>query len=122
MITGTVNSILEPVIAVHLADSTGQVFATDAIVDTGFTGHLFLPLDIINALKFPWITREQLVVTGGYVHFFEVYRARILWDGILPDVDAIEADGMPLVGTALLHGYSFGMETRIGGSVSITRL
>jgi len=122
MIAGVFNSMLEPVIPLKLFDTNGHVFVTDAIVDTGFTGHLFLPPDVIQALKLPWITREQLIVTGGHVHFFEVFRAQVYWDGIVVDVDVLEADGMPLIGTQLLAGYSFEMETRIGGPVSITKL
>jgi hypothetical protein len=53
VITGTVNADREPVVRIRVHDVNGQEHERAAIVDTGFTGWLTLPLDFITALGLP---------------------------------------------------------------------
>ena len=54
MITGTVNADREPVVRIRVRDRNGRNHEFAAIVDTGFTGSLTLPLNVITALGLPW--------------------------------------------------------------------
>lgn len=63
MIIGQVNSRTEAVIAVMIRDAAGQVAVLDAVIDTGFSGYLTLPIATITALQLSYsITRTLLFV------------------------------------------------------------
>ena len=54
MITGIVSADYEPIIRLTLQDSNGQEHEREAVVDTGFTGWLTLPPNVIAGLGFSW--------------------------------------------------------------------
>src|SRR5206468_2028208 len=107
MITGVVNADREAVIPVIVRDANGQVIVRDAngqdhqheaVVDTGYTGWLTLPPNVVAALGLTWRERGGATLADGSQALFDVYDAIVVWDGqpITIPVDAIDAD--PLVG------------------------
>jgi predicted aspartyl protease len=52
----------------------------------------------------------------------DVFEASVLWDNLERDVVVLEAEGVPLVGMALLSGYRVTLEVQGGGSVRIEAL
>ena len=50
---------------------------------------------------------------------FEVYAARIIWDGEYRDIPVNEAQTDPLIGMSLLYGYDLRIQAVEGGSVTI---
>jgi len=122
VITGTVNADREPVVRILAHDLGGQENAYDAIEDTGFNGWLALPLDIITALGLPWKELGEAVLADGSEVLFDVYEANIDWDGQLVTVSVDESDSDPLIGMALMEGFSIFIEDKDGGAVQIERL
>ena len=53
MIEGTVNENYEATIRLTLRGTTGEEHDIEAIIDTGFTGHLTLPRALIDRLALP---------------------------------------------------------------------
>ena len=53
---------------------------------------------------------------------FDVYQAKVVWDGRVRSVFVDEFDATPLVGMALLRGYEYKMQVRARGKVTIKRL
>jgi predicted aspartyl protease len=51
VILGQVNSNTEAIIPVTIQAAAGQTFTLDAMIDTGFSGYLSLPIAIIAALR-----------------------------------------------------------------------
>ena len=119
MIEGAVNAAYEPVVRLALSGPSGQSREVEAVVDTGFNGFLTLPPMLIVELELPFQSEGQATLANGSVDFFDVYGVTALWDGRLRFVDVDEADTTPLLGMALLDGYSLYVEVAAGGPVVI---
>ena len=48
--------------------ANGQDEVIEAVIDTGFSGFLTLPLSLISSLALPWRGREQAVLGDGSLH------------------------------------------------------
>jgi clan AA aspartic protease len=119
VIVGSVNSYREAIIRLVVSGPLGQEQEIDAVVDTGFTGFLTLPLSLIATLNLPFRRRGRAVLADGSESLFDIYEARVLWDGQPRRVaiDAVDTDS--LVGMALLSGYELTIQAVVGGRVSI---
>src|SRR5579883_3515119 len=74
-------------------------------IDTGFTASLSLPPSLVASLGLPWKSFGRGILADGSACLFDVYVAKVLWDGKKRRVLVDEADTDPLVGMALLSGY-----------------
>jgi clan AA aspartic protease len=81
----------------------------EAVVDTGYTGWLTLPPMVIGALNLSWRTFGRGILADGSVSFFDVYHAKVIWDGRVRSVFVDEFDATPLVGMALLKSSELKM-------------
>jgi clan AA aspartic protease len=94
----------------------------EAIIDTGFSSYLTLPPSLIAALGLPWQRVESFTLADGSECLFDVFVAKVEWDGKLRTILVDEADANPLVGMRLLRGFELRMQVRSGGKVTIKRL
>jgi len=121
MIVGIVRA-REPLIRLTIRGLRGLQQEIEAVVDSGYTGWLTLPPTVIAALSLRWQTVGRGILADGSVSAFDVYQAKVMWDGRLRRVFVDEFDATPLVGMALLRGYEYKMQVRARGRVTITRL
>jgi clan AA aspartic protease len=96
--------------------------AVDAVIDTGFTGFLSLPLSVITELDLPWHYRDIGTLGDGSEVVFEIYKASVIWDGQNQVIDVAASESDPLVGMSLLYGFKLQIETVEGGLVTIEAL
>lgn len=122
MINGTINADREAIIRLRVVGISGQTYSFDAVIDTGFTGYLTLPLAVIIAMGFAFAGYQNVELANGSIELVEVYNGDVDWDGQqrFVEIDAAETD--PLVGMSLLYGYKLTLEALDGGSVLIERL
>ena len=106
MISGVVNANREATIRLVAIGPNGQQQEIDAIIDTGFTGFLTLPPALVTTLGLSWLCRQPGILADGSVDFFDVYVARVIWDGQLRTVEVEAADTEPLVGMSLLDQHA----------------
>ena len=94
----------------------------EAVIDTGYTGFLILPLSMVEALELPYLARMQCKLANGTTEDFEVYSATVIWDGQerLIEVDVTNSD--PLVGMLLLDDYELRIQVKPEGLVNIESL
>jgi clan AA aspartic protease len=121
MITGTVRYD-EPRIRLKVMGRRGQEEDVEAIVDSGFTGALTLPPNLIAALDLRWQSMDTATLADGGTCVFQVYVGKVLWDGKVRSVLVAEAETDPLVGMRLLRGHELRMQVRSRGKVTIKRL
>ena len=121
MIVGIVRA-REPLIGLTVRGFRGRLQDIEAVVDTGYTGWLTLPPTVIAALNLRWQTVGRGILADGSVSTFDVYQARVVWDGRVRSVFVDEFDATPLIGMALLQGYEYKMQVRARGRVTIKRL
>ncbi len=121
MIVGIVRA-REPLIRLTIRGFRGLRQEIEAVVDSGYTGWLTLPPAVIAALNLRWRTFGRGMLADGSVSLFDVYQAKIVWDGRVRSVFVDEFDATPLVGMALLRGFEFKMLVQARGKVTIKRL
>ena len=121
MIAGTVRG-REALIRLMIRGFRGRQQEIEAVVDTGYTGWLTLPPAVIAALNLRWRSVGRGILADGSVSAFDVYQAKVVWDGRLRPVFVDEFDATPLVGMALLRGWEYKMQVRARGKVTIRRL
>jgi len=116
---GTVTPTLDATLPLLVYNVTGQAQPVEALVDTGFNGHLTLPVALIAALRLTWVNRHRARLADGRVVFVDVYAAVVDWDGQPRSVVVEAADGEPLLGMKLLRGHVLTIEVVGGGAVTI---
>jgi clan AA aspartic protease len=121
MIVGTVRR-REPLIRLTVRGWRGRRQEIEAVVDSGFTGWLTLPPAVIAALNLSWRSFGSGTLADGSVSLFDVYQAKVEWDGRVRSVFVDEFDATPLVGMALLRGSEVKIQVRARGKVTIKRL
>lgn len=122
MISGVVNERHEATIRLLVGIGRDQNHQIEAIIGTGFSGSLPLPPTTIRSLGLPWRTRGSVVLANGMIDQFDIYAATVLWDGTSRNILVEEADTEPLIGMALLRGYSLSIQVVANGAVTITAL
>jgi clan AA aspartic protease len=121
MITGVVKSD-EGHIRLKVKGLRGREQEIEAVIDTGYTASLTLPPAIIAALGLRWRSMDRFALADGSECLFDVYVAKVEWDGKVRTILVDEADTEPLVGMRLLRGHELKMQVRARGKVSIKRL
>lgn len=81
MMQGFVNQSCEAIIPLVVSHGNASRQMVEALIDTGFTGFLSLPLSIVESLGLPWIFRDSATLGDGSEVIFEMYRATVIWDG-----------------------------------------
>jgi clan AA aspartic protease len=122
MIFGVVNSNCEAIIKVAVGRAGSPKMTVNAVIDTGFTSFLSLPLSVITELGLPWHFRDVGTLGDGSEVVFEIYKAAVIWDGQIQIIDVAASDAEPLLGMGLLYGFNLQIEAVEGGRVTIERL
>lgn len=122
MIEGTVNENLEVTIRLNLHSVSGEAQDIEAIVDTGFTGHLTLPIELIARLALSWLSRGHALLADGSLHVFDVFIGTLTWNGQARTVEVDEAETDPLVGMRLLRDHNLSVDVVDNGKVRIEAL
>jgi clan AA aspartic protease len=121
MITGVVKSD-EGRIRLKVKGLRGREQQVEAVIDSGYTASLTLPPAVVAALSLRWQSMERFTLADGSECIFDVYVARVDWDGKVRTILVAEADADPLVGMRLLRGHELKMQVRYRGKVTIKRL
>ena len=121
MVRGVVNARLEAIVNLTVRGPLGQTREIEVVVDTGFTDFLTLPREIVSALGLTFFGVLTGVLANGMEEDFQFFNVEVMWDGRARQVRALASDARPLVGMAMLNGYSLYVEVVEGGQVEILR-
>ncbi len=105
MIRGEISASGSPIIKTKIIGSRAEI-VTDGILDTGFTGHLCLPITTAVSLGLELTAIEKVELADGTILEDEpVFSGRMEWNGGIIDVDIVLTKSADtLLGTALLRG------------------
>ena len=99
--SGRITHIREAVLPVRLAEN----LTVDCIVDTGFSGALMLPRDIVSGLSIPLLGRETFELVSGQFFTANLALAQIDWLGQKRPLRIVISEGSDaLIGTEMLDG------------------
>lgn len=116
---GFVNQNCEAMMPIVVGRDNKPTQLVEALIDTGFTGFLSLPLSMIEALDLPWIFSDSVTLGDGSEVVFQMYRAIVIWDGQFKVVDVAASESEPLLGMSLLYGFKLQVEAVERGTVAI---
>lgn len=122
MMNGIVDQNREATIRLVVGNGNRQRQVIDAVIDTGFTGFLTLPLQVLTALNLQAYSREEGTLGDGSTCVFDVYSGFVIWDGAFLQIDINASETVPLVGMSLLYGYRMQLDAIEGGTVTIQSL
>ena len=109
-------------LAVAVAGPRRVFREVETTIDTGFTGWLALPIDVIRELELTRHGQRPARLASGAVELFDSYGALISWDEQVRPVPVHEVGSGPLLGMCMLLDYRLTAENRAGGAVIIEQL
>jgi clan AA aspartic protease len=121
LIQGIVNPKLEAVVRLSLRGSRKHL-EVEAVVDTGFSGTLVLPSELIEELGLRRRYEGSAILADGSQRFFDVYEALIFWNSRVWRIPVGVMDSAPLMGMSLLRGSELAIQVVEGGEVFIREL
>jgi clan AA aspartic protease len=121
MIRGVVNARREAVLTLRVVGPAGEIDVS-AVIDTGFTGTLTLPLAVVTTLGLAWSSRGSAILADGTEGEFDVYAAEVEWGGSRRGVLVSAVGSEALLGMTLLAGHGLWVEVVSGGVVEIRPL
>ena len=123
-----IDDILEAETTIVVQGGSDAIESIDFIIDTGYTGELTLPQEIIDRLDLQAANYEEsdvgptVVLADGAIRTVTVYVASILWNDRLRNVEVDSLGIAPLIGMRLLRGSNLSVDAIPGGLVTITEL
>ena len=121
MIQGRVNQSYEAILPIVVKNGVATQLV-DAVIDTGFSGFLTLPSDMISTLGLSWEGRDVATLGDGTSCTFDVYIGLVIWDGEYREIYINESETVPLIGMQLLRGYDLRIQAIEDGLVTIEAL
>ncbi|NJL37774.1 MAG: clan AA aspartic protease [Leptolyngbyaceae cyanobacterium SM1_4_3] len=119
MMQGWVNQSCEAMLPIVVGHGNAPKQMVEALIDTGFSGFLSLPLSMIESLGLPWIFSDSVTLGDGSEVVFQMYRATVIWDGQFKVVDVAASESEPLLGMSLLYGFKLQVEAVERGIVTV---
>ena len=121
MMQGYVNQNYEAMLSLVVRNGD-KLKSITAVIDTGFTGFLSLPIAAIRELELSWSYRDRATLGDGSEVLFDIYDGMVIWGGQYREIEINAAETEPLIGMSLLRGYRLQVDTVQGGLVKISEL
>ena len=110
----------EPRLPVSVLDYRGVAVPVTVVIDTGFTGFMALPPQVIAFLGLEPVRERTVRMADGRSRRIPAYHATIIWHGSPMTISAIAMPGSPLIGMSLLWNSDVAIAARENGRVTIT--
>ena len=111
----------EAKIPIHVTGSGDLTEIVTAVIDTGFTGFLALPSEMITRLGLPPRNVTKVQVADGLVLELGSFDALVEFEGERFQIDVLQHAGDPLIGMSLLAGCRLSIHITAGGEVTVER-
>jgi clan AA aspartic protease len=122
LIKGVVTPDREAVIDISVTGPTGIQATVTICVDTGFTDHLTLPIDLVRNLNLSYQQTYSGTLADGSLVPLDVYIADVDWGGQKRTVPVYATNGTPLLGMSMLYGSELKISVVDGGDLQIRLL
>ena len=122
MIRGRVGPDLKARLIVDLIAASGTSHPVEFEIDTGFTGSITLPRNLIRLLGLTRQGTSLATLADGQVVEFNIYIARAAWHGQQRDMVVFESESEPLIGMTMLKRSRLTLEAEEGGEVTIEEM
>ncbi len=124
------HDVLEAVVSLSVQGDGDAIEGVALIIDTGYTGELALPQDVIDRLDLQTAEYEDadddvaptVILADGTIRGVSVYFAIVWWHDRLRTVEVDGIGDVSLIGMGLLQGSNLNVDAIPGGLVTITEL
>lgn len=99
----------------------GKTITVDFLVDTGFSGHMAVPLSVVEALNLEYQDLQRGILADGKRSLFDTVDLCVYWND-RPVVVRAQVLGEPLIGTRMLSGHSIQAEWQQGGEIRLSKI
>ena len=113
------NEAYEAVVALSLQGPEGRTQDIEAVIDTGYSGFLSLPSELVSELGLPFAYLGHAFLANDAQVDFDVHYVTVQWDGQSRDIEADVTGSTPLLGMLLLDMHRLNIEVERGGRVVI---
>ena len=122
MIRGKVDAQRQAWVQLEIKGGDGHFQSIDAVVDTGFDGHLTLSPELIQGLNLEPKLETNVILATGLREKVNTWSGDVLWHDRLRSMLILEPIGFPLVGMELLESSQLSIQIRVNGDVRIEKL
>jgi predicted aspartyl protease len=122
VVTGEINADRDVVFSLKIQDKHGDTHGIPVVLDTGFNRNLTLPPFLIQALGLSLHGQVPVILGDGSTQNLALYDAVVFWDDTERHIKIHAADGVPLIGAALVYGYALYLHMVDGGPAVAVRL
>ena len=125
MNVGTVVAVdgsLIPTIPLKLHHSDGADLEIEALMDSGFSGEVALPMGVVNELGLEYARGQIVALADGSHHRVETYRGSVFFADEWHDVVVYSTGGSAAIGMRLLYGSKIGFEAAPEGEIDCEQL
>jgi len=88
MMQGYVNQNYEAMLSLVVRNGD-KLKSITAVIDTGFTGFLSLPIATIRELELSWSYRDRATLGDGSEVLFDIYDGMVIWGGQYREIAVI---------------------------------
>jgi clan AA aspartic protease len=120
LISGKVGTNLDAAVILSVIATDGTRHAVEFVIDTGYTGAITLPRDIIQFLGLRFVEKGWAVMANGSIEFVDRFETFLEWDGREVRAAVESVDTAPLLGVELLNGHELRVRFVQNGDVSIS--
>ena len=122
MFTTVVDENLSVWVLVKFIGANGLDFDIPMLFDTGFTQRFSLSRDYIDALGYPEVDTDFVILGDGSRVEVTVHAGKAVWDGQEQNVliTCLEGDG--LLGMQQVEDYRIDLPARVGETVTFVRM
>ena len=119
MISGRVSEELDPLVTIEVGSAQGNFQPVEVVVDTGFSGELALPSELIQSLGLEYIDDVRVVMADRQARWVRAYDGAVSWHGEPMSVIVLDMESEPLLGMGLLLDSRLTVSCRPNGVVVI---
>jgi clan AA aspartic protease len=119
MIEGVVRADRQAVISLHIRANPESSIQVPMRIDTGFTGALSLPPEVIGDLGATRAGQWRSTLADGRDVDLPLYVVEVLWDGEWRNAFCQATPRCALIGMSMLYGYALRIDVLQGGRVTI---
>ena len=91
------------------------------VADTGFAGEITLSFAVLQRVRAQRIGKEPMRLADGTARLYQLYEVIAEIDGENRFVEAVEMEGDPLLGIALMREQQLNVEVTEGGEVLLEK-
>ena len=102
MISGRVSAELDPTVTIEFGNGKNSFQSVEVVVDTGFSGELALPSELIQTLGLEYIDDVSVALADQQERPVRAYDGVVSWQGRSRDVMVFDMESEPLLGMGLL--------------------